>query len=363
MPYWQTSPTSREANDFELDDLLNKKENLKVMKRISLLFVVFLLSYASAGLAAPGQSQEATTSVAPVAVLAEGRESYLGVGLDEVTPETVNRLKLKAERGAVVMDVAADSPAAKAGLQKDDVIVRWDGEQIESAIQLSRLRRETPSGRTVRLGIVRDGREIEVSLQLGERPQRVRGARARITAPRVAGTRFRPQRVIRPRSIRPMTIRRGPIGMQMLSLSPQMAEYFGLGQRSGALVTWVDTDSSAAKAGLKAGDVILSISGETVKDLRDAWRSLRQKAGETVEIKVMRDRREQSITVQLEKSAGSSWMIEPDFLDDIVIPATTVVVPLPSIEIPAIQALPPLPKINLAPVVVPFMKMTFRIEI
>ena len=73
------------------------------------------------------------------------------------------------------MDVVADSPAAKAGLQKDDVIVRWDGEQIESAIQLSRLRRETPPGRTVRLGIVRDGREIEVSVQLGERPQRVRG--------------------------------------------------------------------------------------------------------------------------------------------------------------------------------------------
>jgi serine protease Do len=333
------------------------------MKRVSLLFVVFLLSCASVGLAAPGRSQEATTSQAPVAVLAEGRESYLGIGLDEVTPETVTRLKLKAERGAVVIDVAADSPAAKAGLQKDDVIVRWDGEQIESAIQLSRLRRETPSGRTVRLGIVRDGREIEVSLQLAERPQRVRGARGRIYAPRVAGTRFRPERVIRPRTISPRAIRRGPIGMQMLSLTPQMAEYFGLGQRSGALVTWVDQDSSAAKAGLKAGDVILSISGETVEDPGDAWRTLRQKAGETVEIKVMRDRREQSLTVQLEKSTGTSWVIEPDFLDDIVIPAATIVVPMPSIEIPAIQVLPPLPKINLAPITVPFVKITYRIQI
>jgi S1-C subfamily serine protease len=309
-------------------------------------------------LAAPVKVQQATTSEAPVAVLAQGRESYIGVGLDEVTPETVTRLKLKAERGAVVVDVAADSPAARAGLQKDDVIVRWEGEQIESAIQLSRLRRETPSGRTVRLGIIRDGGEMEVSVQLAERPERVGRGRNRIIAPRVAtGPRFRPQRVIRPR-----TIRRGPVGLRMMSLTPQMAEYFGLNQRSGALLTWVDQDSSAAKAGLKAGDVILSIGGQTVEDPGDAWRALRQKAGETVDIRVMRDRREQSFSVQIDKAMGNTWVIEPGFLDDIVIPATPVVVTLPNIEIPVLPAIAPLPKIEIQPITMPF-KMTFRIEI
>jgi len=321
------------------------------MKRVSLLFAAFLLSCASVGLAA---QQEATTSEAPVAVIAQGQGSFLGVGLDEVTPETVSRLKLKAERGAVVIDVEADSPAAKAGLQKDDVIVRWDGEQIESAIQLSRLRRETPAGRTVRLGIIRDGREIEVSAQLAERPPRVARARQKIIAPRVTGPRFRPQRVIRPRMYM-----RGPVGLQMQSLTPQMAEYFGLGQRSGALVTWVDQDSSAAKAGLKAGDVILSIGGQTVDNPGEAWRALRQKAGETVEIRVMRDRQEQNLTVQLDKRTATSWVIEPDFLNDIVIPTVPVVIPMPTIELPEIPAIAPMPKIQITPV--PLVRMTYRI--
>ena len=327
------------------------------MKRVSLLFVAFLLSCASVGLAAP---QEATISEAPIAATVQGQGSYLGVGLDEVTPGTVSRLKLKAERGAIVMDVVADSPAAKAGIQKDDVIIRWDGEQIESAIQLSRLRRETPPGRTVRLGIVRDGREMEVSVQLSERPQRIARSRVRAYAPRVAGTtRIRPTRIRPERVIRGGTIR--SIGMQMMSLTPQMAEYFGLGQRSGALVTWVDQDSSVAKAGLKAGDVILTIGGESVDNPAEAWRTIRQKAGESVEIRVMRDRREQSFTVQLDKRATSSWVIEPGDLEDVVIPAVTVEVPMPSIEIPAVPALAPLPNIRVTPV--PFVTRPYRIHI
>ena len=320
------------------------------MKRVSLLFVAFLLSCASVGLASP---QEATISETPIAATVQGL-SYLGVGLDEVTPDTVSRLKLKAERGAVVMDVVADSPAAKAGLQKDDVIVRWDGEQIESAIQLSRLKRETPPGRTVRLGIVRDGREMEVSVQLAERPQRIARPRVRTYAPRVAGTRFRPERVIRGGTIR-------STGLQMMSLTPQMAEYFGLGQRSGALVTWVDQDSSVAKAGLKAGDVILTVGGESVDNPGQAWRALRQKAGETVEIKVMRDRREQSFTVQIDKRTTGSWVIEPGDLEDVVAPVVTVEVPMPSIEIPVVPAIAPVPNIRVTPV--PFATRPYRIHI
>jgi serine protease Do len=315
-----------------------------------------MLSCASVALAAP---QEATTSEAPLAVLGQGPASYLGVGLDEVTPETVSRLKLKAERGAVVVDVAADSPASKAGLPVNEVIVRWDGEEIESAIQLSRLRRETPPGRTVRLGIVREGREMEVSVQLAERPTRIARGRGRIQVPRAAGLRFRPQRVIRGGTIR-------RTGIQMMSLTPQMAEYFGLGQRSGALVTFVDQDSTLAKAGLKAGDVILTIGGESVDNPAEAWRTLRQKAGETVEIRVMRDRQEQSFTVQIDKRTATSWAIEPVDLENVIIPAVTVEVPLPSIEFPAVEipvvpALAPMPNIHITPV--PLVTRPYRIYI
>jgi len=83
--------------------------------------------------------------------------------------KTVQRLKLRQERGALIEGVVSGSSAAQAGLQKNDVVVKWDGEQIESAREMSRHIRETPAGRTVRLGVFRDGRELEVSVKIGER--------------------------------------------------------------------------------------------------------------------------------------------------------------------------------------------------
>src|SRR5690349_10368832 len=71
---------------------------------------------------------------------------FLGVELGEVNGETAKRLKLREERGALVEGVTSGSSAAQAGLQKDDVIVKWEGETIESARELSRHIRETPAG-------------------------------------------------------------------------------------------------------------------------------------------------------------------------------------------------------------------------
>ena len=116
--------------------------------------------------AQPAAAQEATQRVIRL-----HKGAYLGVSLADVGSDEVSRLRLPGERGALVKEVSADSPAAKAGLKEDDVILSYDGETVHSAAQLSRLVRETPAGRKVALGISRNGsrQELAVTLEEGRR--------------------------------------------------------------------------------------------------------------------------------------------------------------------------------------------------
>jgi serine protease Do len=253
---------------------------------------------------------------------------YLGVQLSELTSETAGKLGIP-ERGAHVVDVVSGSPAASAGMQKDDVIVSWNGTPVESAAQLSRQIRETPKGRSVKLGVMRAGRQVNLDVKLGDSPSRAR-AFSRDRDP------SRASMVIRPR------LRLG-IGLQ--SLTPQLAEFFGLGSRKGLLVASVVENSGAAKAGIKAGDVVLSVDNQTIERSGDINRTLRDKQeGATVDVKVLRDKQERTFKVQIEKGGESSWwdsdgLFEFDF-DDLKVVVPQVHIPhftMPKVEIPKIE--------------------------
>ena len=310
------------------------------MKRSLVMCLSALLACTSVGMASPGYHYDQQAQERPRRV---ELPSFLGVELSEVSKETVSRLKLREERGALIEGVASGSGAAKGGLQKDDVIVKWDGEPIESAREMSRHIRETPAGRAVRLTVMRDGREMEINVTLGERTRianRVFAARPAITRTRTfTSTRVRPDvQVMR------LPARRN-IGVELQSMTPQLAEYFGLSNRNGALVIFVFADSPAAKAGLKAGDVILSAGSETVERPTDLRRVLTGKSEGTIEFKILRDKREQTLRVQLEKGA-SSWLLEPDYHPDVAF--------LDGIEQLTVQ----IPKIAISPMAVQIPKMT-----
>ena len=269
------------------------------MKR-SLIFFMSTLLCSSVTMAGPLHNDQQATDRP---IRAE-RPSFLGVELGEINRETVTRLKLREERGALIEGVTSGSSAAQAGLQKNDVILKWDGEPIESAREMSRHIRETPAGRVVRLTVMRDGREMDISVTLGERTT-IASTRPRIARPAIASLRVRPDvQINRLRN-------RSPLGVELQSMTPQLAEYFGLSKRSGALVIFVFADSPAAKAGLKAGDVILSAGGETVDNPLDVRRALSGKTEGTIEFKILRDKQERTLSVQLEKG-GSSWLLIPD---------------------------------------------------
>lgn len=313
------------------------------MKRILVFCTTALLACSSVSMASVRLDYDQQAPEPPRRVqLPAG--SFLGTELGEVGREAVQRLKLREERGALIESVVSGSSAAEAGLQKNDVVVKWDGEQIESAREMSRHIRETPAGRTVRLGVFRDGREIEVSVKMG--------ARSALVTPRVARPTARPSIQVETR-----VADRGHLGVDLRSMSSQLAEYFGLSKRTGALVVFVFADSPAAKAGFKAGDVILNAGGETIENPLDLRRVLTAKPEGSLDFRVLRDKQEKTLSVRIEKGT-KSWLLEPDHFGeaDVRVAMAPMAIHVPKIKMsPAKIAVP---RMALAPMAIQAPKMT-----
>src|SRR5215467_11777127 len=117
----------------------------------------------------PAQPEVQWTTTPEVYSYSPGGQSYMGVDIQDVTAARVGPLKLKEERGVEVTMVDQDAPAGKAGIREHDVILQFNGAAVESEEQLRRMLRETPPGRTVTMGISRDGNPMTISLQLADR--------------------------------------------------------------------------------------------------------------------------------------------------------------------------------------------------
>jgi membrane-associated protease RseP (regulator of RpoE activity) len=231
----------------------------------------------------------------------QGTGAYLGVDINEVTQERLSALKLKEERGVEVLVVDQDSPAGKAGLKPQDVILSINGTNIESGPQLRRLIRETPPGRTVTLAISRDGQAQTFKVELGDRTkawswkgtEHAWGVEMpKVTVmPSLPEMEFPGSVVVVHSSMRS--------GLMVENLTAQLGEFFGVKSGRGVLVRSVDKGSRADQAGMRAGDVIVRIDAEKIDDTSDFSRALRTlKAGKS-SIALVRDKREQTLTITL----------------------------------------------------------------
>lgn len=244
-----------------------------------------------------------------------GGGSYLGVYISEVDAEDVSQLGLKREYGARIEDVSQDSPAQKAGLQADDVIVGWNGSQVESAAQLRRLVTETPAGREVKLEVIRDKKKRDVTVAIGERESIVRSFSFRGPAPGQIeelqerlrsggeGAQWHSPSVGNVFAF----MGGGRMGVGIQSVGDQLGEYFGLDGRNGVLVTSVEEDSPAAAAGLKAGDIILSVGGKSIDGSGDVARAIREAEQGPIAVGILRDRKERNVTVELPEAPAFNW--------------------------------------------------------
>lgn len=234
--------------------------------------------------------------------------SYLGVDTQDVTSDRLGALHLKDERGVEVTMVDQDAPAGKAGLKEHDVILSINDQQVQSVEQLRRLIREIPAGRTISIGISRDGQPMTLHAQLAER-NKMPDMNFNFHGPNINMPVVRIPPINIPEIDVPnIIVVHAPrsSGMMIENLTPQLGEFFGVKGGNGVLVRSVEKGSRAEQAGIRAGDVIVKINGSAVNDCSDFSRLLRSRTSTKATVVVMRDRREQTLTLNLpEKRTGS----------------------------------------------------------
>lgn len=229
---------------------------------------------------------------------------WLGVEIDEVTADSAKDLKLSAVRGVVVKDVEPDSPAAKAGLKENDVITQYDGQIVEGSVQFRRLVRETPPGRTVTLAVSRNGSSQNFSIELGDRgallQKRMQGMMRDFGG---AHTFVSPNFEFNGPEVFSLMDNRTPmLGISAMDLNAQLGNYFGAPGGQGVLVLEVRSGTPAEKAGLKAGDVIVTVDAKPVHTLAELREQLRDKGDQKpVSLGILRKENSMNVPVTIEK--------------------------------------------------------------
>ena len=167
---------------------------------------------------------------------------WLGVGIQRLTPELAKSFGLKEEKGALVSQVVQGGPADKAGIERGDVIVEFDGKKIADANELPRIVALTPVGKTVDVKVLRGGKAVDREVKIAEMDRKEKVADVAT---------------------------RQPLGMTVQNITPEIAKGLGLQTETGVVVASVVPGSPAAKADIRSGDVIQQVNQKPVKDVED----------------------------------------------------------------------------------------------
>jgi C-terminal processing protease CtpA/Prc len=225
--------------------------------------------------------------------------AYLGIYMDELSRKLKRTYDYPKKDGVLIIEIVEDSPAEEAGLEENDIIFLFDGEEVESAKQLSTLVKEKDPGDEVDIIIYRDGDEKKVKVVLGEYPYEV--------SIDVDDFEDYAEEIGDFAGKLGKSIEfwwhdfgaKGRLGMELSNLDEELAEYFDVEGNEGILVLRVHEDSPAEEAGVKAGDVIINFNGEEVSEVEDVIDKLGDLEDETVELEIVRKGKKQMLTVEL----------------------------------------------------------------
>jgi len=182
---------------------------------------------------------------------------WLGVMIQKITPELKAKLNLKTEHGALVADVTPGGPAAKAGIKRGDVIVKYDGKPIREMNDLPYLVGTTPVGKVVEVEVIRKGQRKVFQVKIEKMREQQMAEAASGAKP--------------------------SLGMTVEELTPQLASQFGLKEKSGLVVVDVESGSPAQDAGIQPGDLILEIDQEPVRGIESFNKKLsKYKKGDVI---------------------------------------------------------------------------------
>jgi len=227
-----------------------------------------------------------------------GGGGWLGVGVAEVDADKVKELKLPAERGVLLGKVVADSPASKAGLKENDVVTEVNGQRVEGTAQFRRMIREIPAGRSVQLTIWRDGHSQNINVTVAK-------SESHHTDTMVAPGTFAFHMPDMPpmnglMEMAPWMPGHSRLGIDAEDLEGDFGHYFGAPEGEGVLVRGVFRDMPAAKAGIKVGDVIISVDGDRIRSVGELREKLVEKKSEkSIKIGVIRNKTPLTLSIEI----------------------------------------------------------------
>ncbi len=187
---------------------------------------------------------------------------WIGVGIQEMTPELAKSFGLKEKKGAIVSQVFMDGPADKAGIQQGDVIMEFDGKGISESKDLPRIVAAIPVGKSVAVKLSRNGNIITKDLKVGEMEEKITE-----TAKAPSGKK---------------------LGIAVQNITPQIAEALSLKDTRGAVVAQVEPGSVAANAGIQQGDVIREVNRKPVNDARNFIQRIEEAKGGSLLLLIQR---------------------------------------------------------------------------
>ncbi len=217
---------------------------------------IFSPSGGSIGLGFSIPSNLAKTVVAQLRNFGHARRGWLGVKIQQVTPDIAESLGRKEPAGALVAGVEDNGPAARAKLRNGDIILTFNGQDIHEMKNLPRTVAETEINKQVPLVVWRDGKQVTLQVKVGELPEDVT-ALASAPAP--------------VEDLTPQPLKLSGLGLELSPITPDMRKKYSVGaDQKGVLVTGVTDGTPAADRGLKAGDVVVEVQQEEVTSPADA---------------------------------------------------------------------------------------------
>lgn len=342
---------------------------------ISILIVTSSFVIAIGQDTAPEAKKDKEKAARAFAFSFSGDGGYLGVRTEEVNKENFATFGLKEVRGVAVEKVMENSPAAAAGIQDNDVIVRLNGEEVTSTRKLTRLISEIAPDHQVSLTVLRNGKEKDIKATLGKRqgPQFDNGNFA-MTVPGFDKLKLEKELKDLPELKKLKELQKGDgpmvfgdgegknfvwkmgerrqIGISVYPLTKQLSANMGV--ESGVMINNVREDSPAAKAGLKAGDIIVEAAGKAVKNNLDLMRAISDKKEGDVQLTIIRDKNRQTISVTPEAAKDSGYFFQTDGDEE-----GMVIAPEPGELRLAIPSMPAAPMVAPRAMTVPVPAMPF----
>jgi serine protease Do len=189
---------------------------------------------------------------------------WLGVMIQDITPELAESFGIKQTNGVLVGDVVADGPADKAGLKRGDIITTFNGKELDNAHTLSRLVASMPPNTQTKVEIVRDGKSKEIKVTIGTMPEETAEA--------------------------PAAEEKSAWGLTVQNLTPELAQRFGWDENErGVVISEIQPGSTAGEAKLRSGDLIKQVNRQNIQNIRDYNQALQKvKKGESLLLLIKR---------------------------------------------------------------------------